>query len=374
MEEKFKVGIIGAGPAGLAMAARLKLAEIAFDVFEQNASLASSWRAHYDRLHLHTVKKHSNLPHLPFPKDYPRFVSKNQFIEYLEEYARKFELEIQFNTIVKRVERDGDKWKVTTNLGTHRYEQVVVASGVNRVPFRPSIPKMDGFLGSIIHSREYKNPKPFSGKKVLIVGMGNTGAEIALDLSLNGIETTISVRSPVNIVPLVFAGRATQETALLLEKLPKILARKVASLAQRLAIGDLSKFGLLQSDYAPNEQLSKTGKTPVIDLGTAKAIREGKIKIAPGIKELSRNTVKFTDGKEIPIDQIILCTGYKSKLEDFIPGISASLNEQGQPKSCIGQAEWNGMYFLGFNLFKAGGILGVIQTESEQILERIERP
>ena len=268
--------VIGAGPAGLAMGGRLRKKGLNFDLVEKAENIASSWRSHYDRLRLHTVKKFSNLPHLPFPDNYPKFVSKDQLITYLENYTERFNLNPQLGVEVNNIKRNGQKWSVTTNKGENSYQKVIIATGVNRVPMSPTFKNESAFKGEIIHSKSYKNPAPFLNKKVLIVGMGNTGAEIALDLCNSNVQTDISIRSKINIVPLELFGRATQETAFTLNKLPRPIANTLSKLVQKIAVGDLSKYGIEKPDMSPIDQLSKTGKTPVIDLGTVAAIKSGK--------------------------------------------------------------------------------------------------
>jgi len=224
-----------------------------------------------------------------------------------------------------------------------------------------------------MHSRLYKNPTPFQHQKVLVVGMGNTGAEVALDLSNAGIDTSLSVRGPVNLVPLEFLGRATQESGMLLDKLPKQLSAILSRLVQKLTIGDLSSYGIKRPAIAASHQLAETGDTPVIDLGTAKAIKEGKIKVLSGIETFTENGVQFTNGAVNNFDVVILCTGYHSKINEFIPGIDSFFDKRGNPRSCIGTGQWEGLYFPGYDLFKTGGVLGLIHKESGLIAEEIRQ-
>jgi len=192
--------IIGAGPAGLAMAGRLRRLNIPFEIVEKTQHVASAWHEHYDRLHLHTVKERSYLPHLPFPGDYPRYVSRQQLIAYYENYAKAFDIQPHFGEEVISIKKTNGHWRVKTATGK-KWEaaQVVIATGVNRVVNRPIFEGEEKFSGRILHSRLYKNAVEFENRRVLVVGMGNTGAEISLDLSEHGIETYLSVRSPVNI-------------------------------------------------------------------------------------------------------------------------------------------------------------------------------
>lgn len=367
-----KTLIIGAGPAGLGIAGRLRQNNIPFDIFEAQDRVAYSWSQHYDRLHLHTVNEKSALPHLPFPKDFPTFVSRLDLLNYLESYARHFDINPVFNQKIENIKKsDNGLWKVTTQDKEFLYEKVVVATGVNRVPFEPRWEGIEDFNGNIIHSRNYKNPAPFKGKKVLVVGMGNTGAEVALDLADSDIEVYVSVRGPVNIVPLEIFGNPTQHTAYLLAKLPYWIGDGISKLAQRLTIGKLDKFGIETPKIAPSAQLRETGKTPVLDLGTAKQIRAGKIKVVPDIDHFDLQHIIFKNGREIEIDEVILCTGYRSLVDEFIPSIDPMLDIYNNPSMPIGTGEFKGLYFLGFDNFKPGGILGAINDDSKVILEDI---
>jgi len=236
--------IIGAGPAGLAIAGRLKNVGEDFIILEASKNVGNSWRNHYNRLHLHTVKKYSHLPHLPFKEELPQYVSKNDFVKYLEGYIAHFGIEPMYEHPVKSIEKPTEGWKVITPKGAFHTENVIVATGYNRVPIVPQFEGMAAFKNNLIHSNKYKSHKPFVGKKVLIIGMGNTGAEIALDLAEHDIAVSISLRSAINIVPRDFYGRATQETAMKLHKLPNWLADKIGLILREITIGNLKKYGI----------------------------------------------------------------------------------------------------------------------------------
>jgi cation diffusion facilitator CzcD-associated flavoprotein CzcO len=366
--------IIGAGPAGLAMAGRLRQLGLPFELLEKSDAVGPLWRQHYDRLCLHTVKEHSHLPGLPFPADYPRYVSRQQLVDYFEAYAQAFDIRPHFKQEVRSIEQEGGQWAVHTAAGqAFRAAEVVIATGVNRMPLRPSFPGEAAFEGQILHSREYKNAKAFSGQHVLVVGMGNTGAEIALDLSESGIATAISVRGPVNIVPRDFLGRPTQKTAFALAKLPTWLGDWIGARVQRLAFGDLRPYGLQQPPMPPARQLRETGKTPVIDLGTVQQIKAGKIKVYPQIESFSARNIRFANGQETAFDTVILATGYRAQLEDFLPPAEGFFNADGLPADCIGSGPYEGLFFLGFDNYKPGGILGVIYNDSQRIVDVLKK-
>lgn len=364
--------IIGAGPAGLAAAARLRQAGIPFEIIERSGDFAHSWRQHYDRLHLHTVRERSHLPFVEFPDHYPRYVPRQMLVDYFDAYAKKFEIRPHFGEEVVAIKPGGPGWEAHTRAGkAFAASHVVVATGLNRVPNRPKYEGEESFTGQILHSREYKNSRPFSGKRVLVVGFGNTGAEIALDLSENDIPTCLSIRGPVNVVPRDFLGNPTQKTAFALARLPTWLGDWIGAQVQRLAFGSLNRYGLALSDMPPARQLRETGKTPVIDTGTISQIKAGKILVRPGIERFTETGVRFTDGKEEGFGTVILATGYRAQLEDFLPFTDGLFDQYGIPKEVVGKGKYKGLYFLGFDNYKPGGGLGAVYRDSKEVVEEI---
>jgi lysine/ornithine N-monooxygenase len=369
--------IIGAGPAGLAIAGQLAHREqTSFTVLEASDYVGVAWRNHYDRLHLHTVKEHSALPYLPYPADYPTYVSRLQLVEYMEQYAQHFNIKPRFNQPIQHLHRAADGlWEVKTPTDTFRAERVVVATGYNRVANQPELPGMRDFRGVIWHSRDYRNGSAFREENVLVVGMGNTGAEIALDLLEHGAKPTISVRGPVSIVRRDVGGRPTQPTAILLNKFPNWFYDFVAGTMQKLTMGDLSKYGLGKTTIPPSRLIREFGKIPVIDPGTLDEIKAGKIAVAPGIARINAKTVTFTDGSERPFDAIVLATGYKPGLEPILgKDLSARiLNERGYPKALwFDDPDLKGLYFLGFAT-PLTGILRGLNLDSAKIVKELER-
>ena len=365
--------IVGAGPAGLAIAAQLRSSKIEFELWEASNRLAHSWTRHYKRLHLHTVRDYSHLPFQKFPTDYPTFVSRQQIVDYCERYADSFKIVPRYGKEITQVLSTEGSWQVTDASGNqYKVKNLIVATGLNRLPNMPVWPGMDTYTGEIIHSRDYLEAQAFSGKKCLVVGMGNTGAEIALDLAENNIDTTISVRSALNIVPREAFGRPTQETALKLQSLPNWLQDLIGNLMKRITIGKLTKYGIQISSEAPLKQLRTTGKTPLIDLGTVEMIKKGKIKTAPDISGFKDSTVNFADGSSRDFDAVICATGYRSGIGKLIPEIKPYLDPYGNPKFAVGSGRWSGLYFLGFDNYRPGGILGIIRKDSGLIAEHIK--
>lgn len=366
--------IIGAGPAGLAVAGRLAKLGQPFTLLEATDNVGAAWRKHYDRLCLHTVKEESALPHLPYPADYPTYVSRDQLVTYLEQYIAHFNIQPLFNQFVRTIERSPTgRWLAKTKTHTFEANNLVVCTGYNRVPYQPDVPGLGSFRGLVLHSREYRTGATFNGQQVLVVGMGNTGAELALDLQEQGAFPTISVRGPVNIVNRDSFGRPTQPSAIKLSKLPNWFYDFAARMSQKLTIGDLSKYGLITPPYPSSYQIRVLGKIPVIDLGTVAQIKASTIAVRPGIAQVNHNSVTFTDGREAPFDAIVLATGYRTGLSDILaPDLSQKvLNEKGYPRGLWDtNPTLKGLYFLGFAL-PLTGILRGIRLNSERIVEEL---
>jgi len=364
--------IIGAGPAGLAMAGRFKNTGLPFEILEQSQNPGNTWRHHYDRLHLHTVKQLSSLPHLDFPEDYPTYVPRKKMVEYFESYVYKFGIKPKYNQEVISVDRENNAWKVSTKSGDEILaDNVIIATGVNRIRTSPTLPGQEKYKGEIIHSRVYKNPHPYRDKKVLVVGMGNTGAEIALDLSEKDVTSHLSVRGEIGLIPRDVNGQPVQLTAKKLAKLPFGFGDWLGTQIRKMIIGDMSKYGLKISKMHPAVQLTKTGKTPVIDIGTAQAIKDGKIKVHPAIKQITSQGVIFEDNTEEDFDAIILATGYKANIQDYLKHTDGLLDRRELPKEKIGLNERDGLYFLGYDNYKLGGIFGTIKDDSLLVLKHI---
>lgn len=359
--------IIGAGPAGLAVAGRLARMDIPYLLLEKGDRVGESWHGHYECVCLHTVKEQSDLPHWPMPAHYPTYVPRLDLIAYWEDYIRHMGIAPLFGQEVRSIRRENGRWVATTNTDVFTAERVVVATGYNRVPNMPQWPGQERFKGVLMHSRDYRNADAFAGKRVLLVGIGNTGAELALDLHEKGALPFISVRGPVNFIRRDVAGRPAQKTAILLGKLPAWAYDFIARQVQKWTVGDLTPYGLPPSPYAPSEQLRRFGKVPVIDIGTIDLIKQRKVMIVPDIQQLNENSVTFKDGRTEPFDAVIACTGYRASVEDFVENAQPLLNERGYPRSLWFDDEAHrGLYFCGFST-PLSGILRNIKMDSEKI-------
>ncbi|HSG44101.1 MAG TPA: NAD(P)/FAD-dependent oxidoreductase [Anaerolineales bacterium] len=369
---KINTIIIGAGAAGLATGACLKQAGIPNIILEQSNQVGATWRKHYDRLHLHTDKRNSQLPFLPMPKDFPRYPARDQVVSYLENYAKQFKLDIFFDQQVTSVKRIDGQWHVQTESMLHSAPNLVVACGYSRQPLKPEWPGLDTFPGKIIHSLEYKNGAKFKGQKVLVVGFGNSGGEIAMDLHEHGAESNIAVRSAVNVIPKEIAGIPFLNFAIPQNFMPAWLADGINAPIVRMLIGDITKYGLKKLPYGPVAQARKDRQIPLIDIGTMKLIRKGHVKVHPGLESFSGNRIKFEGGQEAEFDAIVLATGYRPRVNDFLEDASSAFDEEGTPTSTGKESPIPGLYFCGFYVSPTG-MLREIAIEAKKIGALIEK-
>ena len=339
--------IVGAGPAGLATAAALRARGLDAAILEKSDAVGAVWRRHYDRLHLHTDRARSGLPGLPIPKAYGRYPSRAQVVEYLEAYAAKFALKPIFNAPVRALRREGGAWRADADENSRIAPIVVVATGWADYPYAPTWPGIETFGGEILHSSSYRNPAPFAGRRVLVVGSGNSGAEIALDLAETGIDVALSVRSPVNVIPRELFGVPILVFPTAEQWLPPRLADAINAPLLRYAIGSIEKLGLKRAAKGPLQSIAEDGRVPLIDVGTLDAIRDGRIKLRGDVASFSRENVGFKQSPAERFDAVILATGFRPDLRSLLPDAKGVLGATGAPLVSGRATAEPGLFFCG---------------------------
>ena len=244
--------IIGASAAGLACAVCLKKYQIPFILLEQYDKVGMEWRHRYDRLHLHTPKKNSALPYFRMPGNYDKYVSKNDFVNYLQQYSDEFNIQPLFNKKVIQVKRKENMWETSTTTEKFISQNLIIATGYSRKPLQPEVKGIENFKGDTIHSSQYKNGESYKGKKVLVVGFGNSACEIAIDLHEHNALPSLSVRSGVNIIPRDIAGIPILNIVIAeswLTKISPALTDAINKPILSLIYGDYKKYGLTKLPY-----------------------------------------------------------------------------------------------------------------------------
>ncbi|KAA8527843.1 hypothetical protein F0562_035288 [Nyssa sinensis] len=322
--------IVGAGPSGLAVGAGLKQQGVPFIILERANCIASLWKNRtYDRLKLHLPKQFCQLPYFQFPDNFPEYPTKYQFINYLESYTKHFEINPQFNQSVQSAKYDEacGLWRIKTVMtdssmrGEVEYicRWLVVATGENAEKLVPEFEGLEDFGGHVMHACDYKSGKNYEGKKVLVVGCGNSGMEVSLDLCHHNANPSMVVRTSVHVLPREILGKSTFELAVLMMKwLPVWFVDKILLVIARLVLGKIGKYGLKRPSMGPLQLKNTEGKTPVLDIGALQKIRSGEIKIVPGIRRFSHGRVELVDGENLDIDSVILATGYCSNVPSWL--------------------------------------------------------
>ncbi|MFH9084445.1 flavin-containing monooxygenase [Streptomyces sp. NPDC017673] len=370
------VYVIGAGPGGLAAAYALRARGVRAVVLEKSDQVGASWRRHYDRLHLHTTRRLSSLPGLAMPRKFGRWVSRDDVVRYLEKYAEHHELEIVTGVEVHRVERSGDGtgWLLHASGGRELTgSAVIVATGFNHTPRIPDWPGRESYGGEFLHAAEYRDAGPYRGRDVLVVGIGNTGAEIAVDLVEGGAaRVRLAVRTAPHILRRSTLGWASQYSGVLVRRLPVWLVDRLAGPVGRLSTPDLTAHGLPRPDTGLYSRV-KQGAIPVQDVGLIDAVRTGKVEIVAAVEAFEDGKVVLADGSRVSPDAVIAATGYVRALEGLV-GHLGVLDGRGRPVVHGGRtpAQAPGLYFTGFTN-PLSGMLRELSIDAGRIAKAVAK-
>ena len=371
MTETTNTVVVGASAAGLAAACCLKKNEVDCVLLEKSSQVGSAWRHHYDRLHLHTTKGLSELPYQKWGADVANYPPRLEVVKYLESYAERFDLQPRFGQTVQRIERSDGRWRTKTDEGEFLSDNVVVATGYTRKAHVPTWPGQEDYRGTILHSSEYKNGDAFKGEPVLVIGFGNSACEIAIDLHERGAQPTIAVRGGVNILPRDVLGIPILGVGISLSFLPAKIADITAWPLIQATIGSLPKLGLEPLPYGPNVQIQKHGRIPLLDIGTVRLIKDGHLQVRRKISRFTKEGVLF-EGADAPesFAAVVLGTGYRPAVADFLPDADDVCDEQGVPLKS-GYEVLPGLYFCGF-FVSPTGMLREIGIEAKRIAASIK--
>ena len=356
--------MVGAGPAGLASAAALARSGKSTVILER-AGVAAAWSLRYDRLQLHTVRWLSDLPGYAIPRSFGKWPSRDRVVDYLCRYADHHALDVRTGVDVERIERDGAGWVLETSDGPFRAERVVVATGNNNVAFVPDWP--GSFAGRIVHSSDYRNAEPYRGRRVMVVGGGNSGAEIAVDLADGGAaDVLLSVRTPPSIVRRDILGFPSQVLGIASMHMPVTVVDRVAATMRRLAFPDLDRYGLT-APARPYSEFLRRRVIPIVDVGLADAVRAGRVRVVAAVTGIDGATVVLADGTSHPVDDVIAATGFRTGLEPLV-GHLGVLDEHGRP--LVHAADQHpaapGLHFVGYQV-TLGGTFRFVGIEAKQL-------
>jgi putative flavoprotein involved in K+ transport len=375
------VYVIGAGPGGLAVAYALRARGIRAVVLERSDRVGTSWRGHYDRLRLHTTRRLSALPGLRIPRSYGRWVARDDMVRYLEQYAEHHRLEIITSVEVTRVEQATDThgaedghWILRATGGRELTgSAVVIATGHNHTPYLPDWRGADRYPGELLHASAYRNAAAYAGRDVLVVGAGNTGAEIAVDLAERGAaRVRLAVRTAPHILRRTTLGWPAQRTAILCRRLPTTLVDRLARRVVAMSMPDLTEFGLPRPGTGLYTRV-RQGSIPVQDMGLVRAVRERRVEPVAAVESFGEREVVLADGSVIAPEVVIAATGYRRGLEGLV-GHLGVLDDRGRPvvrgpRTAPGAP---GLYFTGYTN-PISGMLRELARDARRIARSVAR-
>ncbi|KAL6849965.1 hypothetical protein ACP4OV_020592 [Aristida adscensionis] len=373
--EPEEVIIVGAGPSGLAASACLSLRGVRSLVLERDACVGSLWRRRaYDRLTLQLHKRVSALPHAPHPAAAPAYLRRDDFARYLDAYAARFGVRARLRREVRaaRFDAASGRWAVeAVDLATGAAERyaarcLVAATGPYDEKVVPEVAGMEGFPGAVMHAGEYRSARGMGleGRPVLVVGAGNSGMEIALDLAEAGALTSIVVRGELHLVTKEILNLGIRLT----KYLPIWMIDKLVLFLCYLVLGDTSKHGLRRPAVGPFARKLQSTVVPVVDAGTYDKIKSGEIQVRPAMTAVHGNTVVFADGTQHPFDAIIFATGYRSAIKRWLQDDGGLIGDNGRTRQGRVKGE-NGLYCVGLS----GTAIQGSGTEAELVADDISK-
>jgi cation diffusion facilitator CzcD-associated flavoprotein CzcO len=367
--ESYAIVVVGAGAAGLATAKLLHDEGRSPLVVEAGPEPGAAWRDRYDRLRLHTPRLLSGLPGLRIPRRYGRWVARDDLIEYFRDYTAVHDLDVRVDCRVDRLERrleappagppapgrqsaaaSGGRlaWTLHTSDGPIHADHVVVATGYNGTPFVPDWPGRESFDGELLHSSDYRSPHQYAGRDVLVVGAGNSGAEIAHDVIDGGAaRSRLSVRTPPQIVRRATLGIPAQLLGMAIRKLPPDWVDPFTIWQRKVAIPDLSVQGLPRPLHGVRTSFITTGTTPILDVGIVDAVKRGRVEVVAAVEGFDGGDVLLADGSRIAPDVVIAATGFRAGLDELVAGLDV-LGPRGLPTKTDGEPAFPGLWFVGF--------------------------
>ncbi len=372
-----EVLVVGAGPAGISCAYYLEQAGIAYTVIEREPIAGSTWANLYPSLLQNTASFVSHLPGERMPLRYGWYATGRQFYNYLRRYVEKHNFNIVYGVEVRRVspDADGQGWCVETSAGSGQFSAVIVASGRFSRPYMPEIPGRDAFHGEVLHAHEYRRAEPFAGRRVMVVGNGPSGVDIALELiDTARLPVLLSIRSDMVLAKRYPYGLPDSLWGMLARALvPKRWRQKFLNKVLYQGYRGTEDLGL---PLAPNRTDRAGTSAPVRGRGLVDAIRAGKVKPCAGLNRFYQDEVELLDGSRCPVDVVILSTGYRPAL-DYLD-IQYETDADGWPRRVSDDVEggltqvlnYPGLYMVG-RFYRGLGPLHNIRHEARTAVNEI---
>jgi putative flavoprotein involved in K+ transport len=343
--------VIGAGPAGLAVARQLEHQHgIDTLVIDRAAAPAISWRTRYDNFRLNTTGFLSHLPGQRIPWTAGRWPTKEDMVRYFDNYVRRQNITLQLGCAISRVDRAGAGWQLETSSGEVRTRAIVLATGNYRTPVVPAWPGLSSFNGELVHSGTFSNAWPYRGRDVLVVGAGNSGADIAVQLANEGAHRIwLAVRTPPHLVRRCIAGFPSDIFLELSTRVPATKIDPLIEVSKRLMWGDLSAYGFGQPPLGLKATVEQKGRIPTLADELVAAVRAGRVEVVAAVQAVQPDRVILADATSVAPEVIIAATGFRMDLDGMV-GHLGVLDERGKPRGGFASHLGGGMFAVGYGI------------------------
>ncbi len=367
--------IIGAGSSGITALKALVDRGIPCDCFEKSDAVGGNWvfgnrngmSSSYSTLHINTSRERMEYADFPMPASYPDFPRHDHIARYFNDYVDRFGLreKIAFGTGVEHARKGEDGvWEVELEGGeTRRYDAMLVANGHHWDPRWPEPPIPGSFAGQQMHAHEYKEPDQLAGRRVVVVGMGNSAMDIAVDASYHALSTTLVARRGVHVVPKYILGRPL-DAGVRPSRVPFTWLLRGMQVVTRATVGPMERYGLPRPDHRLG-QAHPTVSSRILD-----RLAHGAIAVKPEIAELTGGGVRYVDGSEQEADLIVYCTGYKISFPFLAGGLVEAPENRLVLYKRIFSPEHRGLCFIGF-VQPWGAIMPIAEAQGRLVAEHL---
>jgi putative flavoprotein involved in K+ transport len=363
--------VIGAGPAGLAVARELGVHHgIRALVVDRAAAPAISWRRRYDNFRLNTTGFLSHLPGQRIPLSAGRWPTKEDMVRYFDHYVARQNIALKLGCGVRRVDRAGGLWRLDTSSGEIQTPAIVLATGNYGAPTVPTWPGISRFGGEIVHSGDFTNAWPYRGRDVLVVGAGNSAADIAVQLADDGARRIwLAVRTPPHLVRRAMGPFPSDIFLELFSRVPARIVDPVITRMNRLMFGDLSAHGFGQPPLGLKATVEQRGRIPTLADELVDVVRAGRVEVVGAVRALESGQVILADGTAVAPQVIIAATGFGTNLHGLI-GHLGVLDEHGYPRGGFASHVGDGMFAIGYGI-PPNGPLRAIRLNSTPLASEI---
>jgi putative flavoprotein involved in K+ transport len=345
------VVVVGAGPAGLAVARELEHHHrVSALVIDRAAAPAVSWRTRYDNFRLNTNGFLSHLPGQRIPLAAGRWPNKDDMVRYFDRYVRLHNIKLQLECEVNRIDHADGGWLLDTSSGEIRAAAIILATGRYHTPIIPPWPGLGHFTGELVHSGEFRNAWPFRGRDVLVVGAGNSAADIAVQLADNGARKIwLAVRTPPHLVRRAMGPFPSDVFLELFARVPARMTDPLIARLNRLLFGDLSVYGFHQPPLGLKATVEQTGRIPTLADELVDAVRAGRIEVVTAVVAVESDRVLLADGMAVAPQAVIAATGFSTNLDSLV-GHLGVLDDHGNPRGGFAAHLRDGLFAIGYGI------------------------